>query len=245
VPRLRSTSFRTFIVYPALVVAWELALNRGDLRFDPWFSPLLAWGFLQYWLIGRYRLPLGGGGQSVANALGEKILKGEIEKGFTVIRSSNGDVEFGLGVVEKGAHPTSPYRLDTKGKVVLANERSEVHQNQRDFIGPLEIPRGARLDLSLAIDGAPGIDVILIPRSMGEAWLQTYTTQAVTTPPPSLPLLDEPVYSGAVWRRSVSPPAGLYYVVLDNTATAGRTAPTGFAHDDRAALVSYAITLDD
>src|SRR6185503_10859768 len=62
VPRLRSTSFRTFIVYPALVVAWELALNRGDLRFDPWFSPLLAWGFLQYWLIGRYRLPLGGGG---------------------------------------------------------------------------------------------------------------------------------------------------------------------------------------
>ena len=60
--RLRSTSFRTFILYPAIVVAWELALNRGDLRFDPWFSPLLAWGFLQYWLIGRYRLPRGGGG---------------------------------------------------------------------------------------------------------------------------------------------------------------------------------------
>jgi protein-S-isoprenylcysteine O-methyltransferase Ste14 len=60
--RLGSTSFRTFLLYPVVVVAWELALNRGALRFEPLFLPLLAWGYLQYHLIGRYRIRLGGGG---------------------------------------------------------------------------------------------------------------------------------------------------------------------------------------
>ncbi len=60
--RLGSTSFRTFLLYPVIVVAWELALNRGTLRFEPVFLPLLAWGYLQYHLIGKYRIRLGGGG---------------------------------------------------------------------------------------------------------------------------------------------------------------------------------------
>lgn len=60
--RFRSTSFRTFVLYPVIVVAWELALHAGRLRFEPWFSPLLVWGYLQYRLVGDYRLPRGGGG---------------------------------------------------------------------------------------------------------------------------------------------------------------------------------------
>jgi hypothetical protein len=59
---LQSSSFRTFLLYPAIVVAWELLLNQGRLRLQPWFLPLLAWGYLQYRLVGRYRLSLGGGG---------------------------------------------------------------------------------------------------------------------------------------------------------------------------------------
>jgi protein-S-isoprenylcysteine O-methyltransferase Ste14 len=60
--KLGSTSFRTFVLFPVLVVAWELALNRGRLRLDPWFLPLLAWGYLQYRLVGHYRIRRGGGG---------------------------------------------------------------------------------------------------------------------------------------------------------------------------------------
>ena len=60
--RLGSSSFRTFVAYPALVVVCELWLNDGRLRLQPWFLPLLAWGYLQYRLTGRYRLRLGGGG---------------------------------------------------------------------------------------------------------------------------------------------------------------------------------------
>lgn len=59
---LGGSSFRTFILYPVVVVGWELFLNDGRLRLVPWFLPLLAWGFLQYWLIGKYRIRLGGGG---------------------------------------------------------------------------------------------------------------------------------------------------------------------------------------
>src|SRR5688500_16575981 len=60
--RLRSTSFRTFVLYPLIIVSWELLLNGGRLQIRPWFLPLLAWGYLQYRLIGRYRIRHGGGG---------------------------------------------------------------------------------------------------------------------------------------------------------------------------------------
>ena len=59
---LGGSSFRTFLLYPAIVLAWELWLNDGRLRLEPWFLPLAAWGYLQYRLAGRYRLRMGGGG---------------------------------------------------------------------------------------------------------------------------------------------------------------------------------------
>jgi len=59
---LGGTSFRTFILYPLLVAAFELWLNEGRLRLEAWGLPFLAWGSLQYRLAGRDRLRLGGGG---------------------------------------------------------------------------------------------------------------------------------------------------------------------------------------
>jgi protein-S-isoprenylcysteine O-methyltransferase Ste14 len=62
VRRFRGTSFRTFILYPLVTVAWELLLNGGGLRLEPVFSPLMVWGYLQYRLVGQYRIKRGGGG---------------------------------------------------------------------------------------------------------------------------------------------------------------------------------------
>jgi protein-S-isoprenylcysteine O-methyltransferase Ste14 len=56
------SSTRTFIVVPLVVLAWELLAGHGHLRLNLWFAPLLAWGYLQYKLVGRYRLRTGGGG---------------------------------------------------------------------------------------------------------------------------------------------------------------------------------------
>ena len=55
------TPIQTFILCPLAVLAFELAIHRGDLSFEPWGLPLLAWGYLQYLLVGGYRLPRAGG----------------------------------------------------------------------------------------------------------------------------------------------------------------------------------------
>jgi protein-S-isoprenylcysteine O-methyltransferase Ste14 len=58
---LKRTPVQTFILCPLAVIAFELALHRGGLSVMPWGATLLLWGYLQYLLVGRYRLPLAGG----------------------------------------------------------------------------------------------------------------------------------------------------------------------------------------
>ena len=57
-----STPVRTFLLYPLGVIAFELTIRRGNLVVVPWGALLMAWGYLQYRLVGRYRLQHGGGG---------------------------------------------------------------------------------------------------------------------------------------------------------------------------------------
>ena len=63
---LGRTPVQTFILSPLAVIGFELALHGGAVSFVPWGLPLLAWGYLQYRLVGRYRLRLGGGGPGMA-----------------------------------------------------------------------------------------------------------------------------------------------------------------------------------
>jgi hypothetical protein len=54
---LRRTPVRTFILYPLIVIVFELALRQGRLIFVRWGAPLLFWEYLQYLYVGSYRLP--------------------------------------------------------------------------------------------------------------------------------------------------------------------------------------------
>lgn len=186
----------------------------------------------------------GGTTQGFLDLIGTEVLRKELDKGFTVIRDEDGHTDFGVGIVDKGKRPPSPYRTADNGRLVLANERVEVHQNQRDYVGPFEVtdPKQA-LYLSVAIDGAQNVDVMLIHRGIGEAWLVNYTSQPALGPPPAPPALDEPVGTGMVWRRTMPLPVGQYYVVFDNSPAAGKSAPAVIAGDDRAVLVNYAVEL--
>ncbi len=62
---LARTPVRTFVLMPMVVVACELVLRGGTLAFDPWGVLLLAWGYAQYRLVGRFRTAHGGGGPGV------------------------------------------------------------------------------------------------------------------------------------------------------------------------------------
>ena len=58
---LGRTPVQTFILCPLAVIAFELALQHGRLTIVPWGVPLMAGGYLQYLLVGRYRHPRAGG----------------------------------------------------------------------------------------------------------------------------------------------------------------------------------------
>lgn len=62
---LKSTSRRTFFVYPLVVLAFEFALRGNMPEIAPWATPLLLWGYVQYRLVGNYRVRLGKGGPGV------------------------------------------------------------------------------------------------------------------------------------------------------------------------------------
>jgi hypothetical protein len=56
------TPVRTFLLYPVLILLWELIIHAGRIEINPWFLPLMIWGYLQYRLCGKYRGVRGGGG---------------------------------------------------------------------------------------------------------------------------------------------------------------------------------------
>src|SRR5437868_8016932 len=48
---------------------------RGSLGMQPWFALLMAAGYLQYRLCGRYRIRLGGGGPGLSGAPPERLVE--------------------------------------------------------------------------------------------------------------------------------------------------------------------------
>ena len=58
---LVKTLGQTFVLCPIAVIAAELLVHGGRLVFVPWGCLFLVWGYLQYLLVGSYRLPRAGG----------------------------------------------------------------------------------------------------------------------------------------------------------------------------------------
>ena len=63
---LKSTSNRTFIVWPVVLFLAEGAIQGGAVDVQLLGLPLLAWGYLQYRWVGTYRTALGGGGPGLS-----------------------------------------------------------------------------------------------------------------------------------------------------------------------------------
>ena len=63
---LKSTPNRTFIVWPVVLFTVEAFVQQGMPVIHWWALPLLAWGYLQYRLVGNYRTRLGGGGPGIS-----------------------------------------------------------------------------------------------------------------------------------------------------------------------------------
>lgn len=181
------------------------------------------------------------------DAFGRRIVDGQLRRGITVIRSGKtGETEFGLGFVPLGERPHRPFSVDTQDKRVLANERTEIHAGQQDYLGPFEVETDDQaVYLTLVLDGAPAADALIVSESVGRTMIDHLLKQPGAAAPSSLPALDEPVVRDQVWKRYAVVPKGKYYLVLDNSGSAGRTTPPPGPSDGSSARVDALVMIGD
>ncbi|HEX5101519.1 MAG TPA: hypothetical protein VFV94_18540 [Polyangiaceae bacterium] len=179
-------------------------------------------------------------------AFGKKIVDSQLRRGFTVVRyGSSGETEFGMGIIPPGEKPFHPFHVETEDKRVLVNERTEVHGGQQDYVGAFDVEGSDQaLYLTVSVDGAPSIDVLVVPQAEGDKLIDGYVRTRGPQTVAGRPLLDEPVPAGALFRRFVKVPAGRYYLLLDHGNRRGH-GPAPGPVTDQAAKVDYLILLGD
>jgi hypothetical protein len=188
--------------------------------------------------------PLG----QVANLFGNQIMAGELTRGFTVLQNLDTDTKtFGLGIIQPPGKPRTPYDLSEDDVLTYANETIEVQTHQRDFLGPFEIvDTDQHLQLRLFLNGPP-VEALVVARQTGDPWRAAYQQGGLPTPPPGPILAGSALQPGIEARPVFKLPPGQYYVVIDNTATAGNINPAGglldLAGAGPVARISYAVQL--
>lgn len=194
---------------------------------------------------------LSGTAQDLSTRIGGQIISQELSRGFTVLREDNGQVDFGLGIIEKGQRPLHPYQVHGSSKIMAANDWTEVHSEQREFIGPITITEKNRaLFVTASLDGIDAVDLLLVRKDMGDYWLRQYAKQPGVTPLPGQPLMSDVLRKGADSQRTIPVSKGQYYLVIDNSSSAGNVAPPpGVAGilgtTDTPAVVKYVVQIGD
>ena len=179
--------------------------------------------------------------QTYADKIGAQMLGGKLSEGFTVIRNSDDSTDFDLGILPLGQRPAHPYRVSGEGKVTYESLRVEVQKEQRDFIGPIRMDHAGALSITLTVEGVPAIDVFVIPKDEADPSLKWYFDYGAATPLATPPRIQGVAQQGLEYRQTVPLPAGSYYVVIDNTSSAGQVAPQSASP----ATVSYLIQIGD
>jgi hypothetical protein len=184
---------------------------------------------------------------SVGDTMGKQLVGKKLSEGFTVIHySATNSDDFGLGIIALGRQPFHPYQVHGSDRITYENERTEVHQNERDFVGPINVEDSGRsLFITAQMDGAPAVDMLVMRKPEGDASLQLYYEYPQSGPLAAAPITGEILQQGREVKRAIPVPPGMYYVVFDNTPTAGQVAPPVAALDDRAAVVNYLIQIGD
>ncbi|HQB44807.1 MAG TPA: hypothetical protein PLV85_14430, partial [Polyangiaceae bacterium] len=161
-----------------------------------------------------------------AGQMAQSFVKEQLAKGFTVIRQDDQD-DFSLGRLAVGQRPVHPWQVVGKDRFTFANETTEIRGLQQDFLGPFEIEGKDRaLFLRMQVQGPP-IDVFVVSKDAGYQWRMQYQTISPPTPPPA---------DASIIQSGQTPPSGYfegwvpvapgaYYVVLDNSISAGSVQP--------------------
>ncbi len=179
---------------------------------------------------------------SLANFLGNQVVSGELVRGFTVVHNDGGD-DFTLGLLQPPQKPHHPFEVKDSDRFTFANETVEIRSNQRDFLGPFEVPKGDQaLYLSFQLQSAAPLGVYVVDKRTGDVWREGYQTGQPLGPAPGTVYASGPIRPGVPDSRRYALQPGQYYVVLDNAAAAagGLSAlPAMILGSDPGAVVSY------
>lgn len=188
------------------------------------------------------------GVDQTANKIGAQLMAQELAKGFTVIREANGDSDFGPGIIEKGQRPFHPFSIHGSDKVTLANDRTEIHEQQRDFLGPFEVDSSGRaLYVTMNLDGAQAADLFLMRKDAGDAWLNEYSFKPVLGQMWVPALISDVLPARTAFKRTAPLPKGSYYIVIDHSSLAGPVNPPvgPSGGSEVPATISYIVQLGD
>jgi hypothetical protein len=180
--------------------------------------------------------------------IGKQLVSGKLAMGFTVIQDRSQTFDFTLGILPDGQKPVHPVDVHGDGRIRYESARSEVHQDQRDFIGPIEVQDSGRaLYVTATLDGLPALDVLVMRKEDAEVSLGLYFNYPQSGPLNASVLYDDVLVTGRPYAQAFKVPKGAYYVVLDNTPTAGKVAPPPVVSllDDHFGAVSYAVEVGD
>ena len=178
-----------------------------------------------------------------ADNFGQQMVSGQLGQGFTVIQFDDGGNDFDVGHLPLGRRPMHPYNIHGKDRVTVESLRTQISGGERDFLGPIHVEDGRRaIYISMQLDGQQAVNVMLMPKAQGDVALQAYLTIGPAGPLPAPAVMTDVVRYGIQYQRAVPVPAGMYYVVIDNTTTAPAALPFGGAS---AAVVNYAIQIGD
>jgi hypothetical protein len=181
---------------------------------------------------------------------GRQLVSGKLGEGFTVIREKSGNVDFGLGTIPLGQRPVHPFDVHGSDMITYENLRTEVDQEERDFIGPIEVTDSHRaLYVQATMQGVPAIDLMVMKKQDADVSLGLYFNYGAAGP------LNAPVMQGVVlpatqpgqpFKQVIPVPKGTYYIVLDNTSSAGSVAPPNLGLlGNAAATVDYVVQIGD
>ncbi len=179
-----------------------------------------------------------------ANAVGQDIVRRQIERGFTVIRhSARGDAEFSTGLVPLGQRPFRPFQVRSSDKLTIDNDRTELHSGQQDLIGGLYVPESdQKLSLHLSLDGVAAVDVLVLPEARALALLRSYVNQPGPARLLAAPVIDAELRAGQPLRLEFKAQPGNYYLMFDHSALVGRSTPPA---GDQAAKIDYLVQLGE
>ena len=185
----------------------------------------------------------------LSSQFGQQILRTKLVDGLTVISEDGGNTDFGIGIFHPPTRPPHPFNVPSGSRITYENLRVEVHPNERDFIGPIYVEdSGKALYITMGLDGAQAADIFVMSGDEGAASLADYLG-AAQAGPLRFPLRPPPftgvLQAGMQYLQTVQVSSGYWYVVIDNTPTAGIVNPPQSLFDAPPAVVNYVIQIGD